>query len=49
MFSDWQNPRKKQLALNYNLEDVTNLIRIKRKLFAYHGIKGKDLGKFLLK
>ena len=49
MFADWKNPRKKQLAINYNLEDVTNLIRIKRKLFAHHNIKNKDLTPFLLK
>jgi len=49
MFADWNNPAKKKLALIYNMEDVTNLIRIKRKLFAHHDIKAKDLGQFLLK
>lgn len=49
MFSDWNKPNKRKLALQYNLEDVLNLIRIKRKLFAHHGIKAKDLNQFLLK
>jgi len=39
LMSDWNNPRLQKLILQYNFEDVANLIRLKRILFDDHAIK----------
>jgi len=36
---DWNNPYKKQHVLKYNMEDVVNLVRLKREIFSLYGIK----------
>ncbi|HNQ68812.1 MAG TPA: ribonuclease H-like domain-containing protein [Bacteroidales bacterium] len=38
---DWNNPYKKQQVLKYNMEDVVNLVRLKREIFSLYGI-GED-------
>lgn len=35
---DWNNPYKKQHVLKYNMEDVVNLVRLKREIFRLYGI-----------
>lgn len=35
---DWNNPYKKQHVLKYNMEDVINLVRLKREIFGLYGI-----------
>jgi len=35
---DWNNPYKKQHVLKYNLEDVVNLVRLKKEIFSIFGI-----------
>ncbi len=35
---DWNNPYKKQHVLKYNLEDVVNLVRLKKEIFSIYGI-----------
>ena len=45
---DWKNPLKKQFALQYNREDVTNLIKIKNHFFQKHGITRKDIEQYRL-
>lgn len=49
IFKDWKDPRKKKTVLKYNEEDVVNLLRLKKKIFAENGIKRKHLDKVLLK
>ncbi len=34
LVEDWNNPRKKELVLKYNYEDVVNLIRLKVEIFS---------------
>ena len=36
---DWNNPYKKQHVLKYNMEDVVNLVRLKREIFSLYGIE----------
>jgi len=45
---DWCNPLKKQFAMQYNREDVTNLILIKNYFFQKHGITRKDIEQYRL-
>jgi len=45
---DWKNPLKKQFALQYNREDVTNLVKVKNHFFQLHGITRKDIEKYRL-
>jgi len=40
---DWNNPYKKQHVLKYNMEDVVNLVRLKREIFSLYGIDGDYL------
>ncbi len=41
LVQDWNNPYKKQHVLKYNMEDVVNLVRLKREIFGLYGI-GED-------
>lgn len=41
LHKDWVNPAKRKLALQYNREDVANMIRVKNFFFARHGITRK--------
>lgn len=38
LVEDWHNPYKKQHVLKYNMEDVVNLVRLKREIFELYGI-----------
>ena len=38
LVEDWKNPRKKELVLKYNYEDVVNLIRLKVEIFSLFGV-----------
>lgn len=38
LMDDWHNPYKKQHVLKYNMEDVVNLVRLKREIFGIYGI-----------
>ncbi len=38
LMEDWRNPYKKQNVLKYNLEDVVNLVRLKREIFEVYGV-----------
>lgn len=38
LVEDWNNPWKKQQVLKYNMEDVINLVRLKREIFEIYGI-----------
>ncbi len=40
---DWNNPYKKQHVLKYNMEDVVNLVRLKREIFRLYGVGGDYL------
>lgn len=35
---DWKDPQKRQRALLYNMEDVLNMLRVKRYFWKKHGI-----------
>ena len=48
LHEDWNNPFKRQFALMYNREDVTNLIRVKNYFFQKHGVIRKDIEKYRL-
>ncbi len=42
LFEDWHNPKKRRLCLKYNMEDVINLLILKKKAFAeYHITRAK--------
>lgn len=41
LVQDWHNPYKKQNVLKYNMEDVVNLVRLKREIFRIYGV-GED-------
>lgn len=43
---DWYIPVKNQKVLEYNREDVLNLIRVKNYFFSLHGITKKDIVKY---
>ncbi|HNQ67823.1 MAG TPA: ribonuclease H-like domain-containing protein [Bacteroidales bacterium] len=36
---DWNNPYKKQHVLKYNMEDVINLVRLKREIFGLYSVE----------
>jgi len=38
LVEDWNNPYKRQHVLKYNMEDVVNLVRLKREIFSLYGI-----------
>lgn len=46
LHQDWNNPLKRQFAIQYNKEDVLNLIRVKNHFFQLHGITRKDIIEF---
>jgi len=48
LFYDWYDPVKKHIALQYNKEDVLNLIRVKHKVFSAHQITPAKLKNYLL-
>ena len=35
---DWRNPYRKRMVLQYNYEDVVNLIRLKKQVFSLYGV-----------
>ena len=43
---DWKNPLKRHFAMQYNKEDVINLIRVKNYYFQLNGITRKDIEKY---
>lgn len=43
LVEDWHNPYKKQHVLKYNMEDVVNLVRLKREIFGLYGIEEEYL------
>lgn len=45
---DWHNPERRARALEYNREDVINLIKVKNYFFQKHGITRKDIEKYRL-
>ena len=49
LHKDWQNPRYRHLALQYNRDDVVNLIRVKNYFFQTHGITRKDILEYRMK
>ncbi len=46
---DWSHPKRKHLVLRYNMEDVINLIQLKRIVFKKYGCTPKLLKDNLLK
>lgn len=46
---DWYNPEKKFFVLVYNMEDVLNLIRVKKKFISDHPITNSKLLLYMLK
>jgi uncharacterized protein YprB with RNaseH-like and TPR domain len=46
---DWYKPEKRKAALEYNKEDVINLIKVKKYFFADHRIKSNMIKDMLLK
>jgi hypothetical protein len=36
---DWKNPYKKPQVLKYNMEDVINLVRLKREIFGLYSVE----------
>lgn len=49
IFKDWYNENKKAIVLKYNMEDVINLLKVKRLLCSEHSIKPMEFLRFLLK
>lgn len=45
---DWKNPKRKHVVLRYNMEDVINLIHLKRKIFKKYKCSAKLLNENLL-
>lgn len=45
---DWQDPKKRQRALLYNMEDVLNMIKVKRYYWRKHNITPKKELEFCL-
>jgi hypothetical protein len=39
IFSDWRNAHKRKRVLQYNKEDVVNLMKLKRIIFKKYGVK----------
>ena len=48
LHKDWLNPEKRKYALQYNREDVNNLIKVKNYFFQKHGVTRKDIEKYRL-
>ena len=48
LWHDWRNPYTKPLIMQYNMEDVLNLLRVKKIIFNKHSITNRDLDKHLL-
>jgi len=49
LYSDFSNPKKREQALIYNMEDTLNLLRVKRAMFKEFKISKKDLQPFIMK
>jgi uncharacterized protein YprB with RNaseH-like and TPR domain len=49
IFKDWFHPVFRNLVLQYNNEDVLNLVRVKRKLFSEQRIYYKKIAEMALK
>lgn len=45
IFNDWRNAEKRKRVLQYNREDVVNLMRLKRIIFKKYGVKLTDADK----
>ncbi len=43
LHKDWQNPKYRYLAMQYNKEDVINMIKVKNYFFQKHGITRRDI------
>jgi len=49
LFKDWRNPSKRRLCLKYNMEDVINLLIIKKKAFTKYNITRSQYSRSLLR
>ena len=48
LYKDWHDPKKKLRCLQYNAEDVVNLLRVKRWFFKKYRLKKSDTLPFCL-
>jgi len=48
LWHDWNNPNLRHLILKYNMEDVINMMRLKKIIFNKYQITNPDVNKLLL-
>ena len=49
IWHDWNNLELRKKILTYNMEDVLNMLRLKKMIFNRQQISNKDIDQFLLK
>jgi uncharacterized protein YprB with RNaseH-like and TPR domain len=48
LYDDWNDPKKKKRCLQYNADDVINLLRVKKWFFKKYGLTKRDALGFCL-
>jgi DNA polymerase elongation subunit (family B) len=49
LFEDWHDPKKRRLCLKYNMEDVINLLILKKRAFDFYHITRQKYSRSLLR